>query len=188
MSELQFMEALENYKAHNKLMDELRKKPLTESDLSALIKINGGGADLIPVINELRSRQMIVPDKVPNYEEFKKQNPDKVCIKASILQQMQDEDFRYIYHRSPISVFQDIPAGHQVKHYRYKDPSGKFNKETGEGRQITIEDWSNRKMTDDDWKEIKKQERVYKAARKEIEMIKNSVKDLPLLPGYKHHQ
>lgn len=188
MSEIQLMEALENYKAHNKLMEELRKKPLTESDLSALIKLNGGSADLIPVINELRSRQMIVPDPVPNFEEFKKQNPDKVCIKASIIQQMQDEDFRYIYHRSPITVFQDIPAGHQVKHYRYMDQSGKFHKETGKGRQITIEDWTKREMTDDDWKEIRKQERVYRAAQKEIEMLKNSVEHLPLLPGYKHHQ
>ena len=207
----EFLKIKKQYDDETDLLRQLEKKPISEGQLVDML--NRGRTDvevsalekrLRPMLDDLRKRDMIVQDAPTSFADFKKANPNLVCIKASTLQQMEAveyQTFSALFKKAGTDIFykmrnvnydgfrvyQDLPIEspgqgfEKVRHFVYT----KNNKDFVSGRGFMIDNTLHRlnvpkgqiNLTMEDQQVFSSAQRLYMDARKEIADI---FKDLEL--------
>lgn len=112
----EFLKLKSVYDSENELVSQLEKKPLTESQVDEILKRGYSQVDgakhlklLQPLLEKLRAKELIVPDKPQTFDEFKTENKDSLCIKASTLQQMETPEYKALTeYLQPKSVWAEL--------------------------------------------------------------------------------
>lgn len=185
----EFLEALEIFKQEMELEDQLKEKPLRESEIELFLK--RGSEDkkewaerfskFRPLIDKFRSSGLIVPDPLLSYGEFCEANPTCNILKMSLMQQMSVQEFgAFRLLAKPMKLFVDLIPGTQTLHYAYYTGFGGERKVTGEGVQIQVKDLEI--VIPDTRKHkqiIAERERYYATSRKEIAELLRKVGIIP---------
>ena len=187
----QLMEKRFQNREEQEFLAELKKDPITESELRQMMKDGSyNNKHSFGLINKLRKQGLIVPDEKQTFEEFEQLNSSYICIKASTLAQMEREEFREIRlgsdenrkegfqsSSSPggheIRIFRDIDQGAKVIHYSYAENG--FIEKTGSGMNVQIQSLRgqqvNGKLPNHLVKLVREAKAYYQNARNEIEAI-----------------
>lgn len=208
----EFLKIKKQYDDETDLMQQLEKKPISEGQLTDML--NRGRTDveasalekrLRPMLDDLRKRDMIVQDAPTSFADFKKANPNLVCIKASTLQQMEAveyQTFSALFKKAGTDIFykmrnvnydgfrvyQDLPIespGQGFEKVRHYDYTKNKNEYFVSGRGFMIDNTLHRlnvpkgqiNLTMEDQQVFSSAQRLYMDARKEIADI---FKDLEL--------
>jgi len=186
----EFLDLKKTQEAETELLEQLKKKPMTESQLTNILSADTIGQEsrnwkkYKPLIAELRSKGMIVEDKELSFSEFKEANPNVMCIRGSTMQQMNTDEYKTIrnYFKSPshpygfderkyksMKVYDDLPEeSRKVKHYSYFD--GTETKQSGGGfmtKRTTI----TYPFLEGDEQKFNDAKKLYEQSRKEVKSI-----------------
>lgn len=184
------------YEDDQRLVNELKKKPLTESEIRAIV---GNGRDdletaqtfkrLRTTIVELREQGLIVPDPKENYLEARSEHKNKLVLRASTIPQISVENWQTIRaSKIPLHVVEDLEPGETVRHFKYLNDFGE-PQITGTLRNGRHEDWTTergiygitspkREFTEAEKKEISTARKRHIQAQDETAHILNKIAEV----------
>ena len=187
----QIMEMRFQNQEEKDFLAELRKNPITETELREMMKSGGTNTKhFFGLVTKLRKEGLIVPDVQQSFEEFEELNSSYICIKASTLAQMDREEFREIRlgsdpDREPgfqsskskggheVRIYRDIAEGSKVVHYSYVENG--VIVQTGSGMNVRVQSLRNQQVNDKLpihlSKLVNEAKAYYKKARKEVDSV-----------------
>ena len=127
----ELLELKNQYDEENKLLKALEKNPMTEGEFEDMLKRGRTDVEwatiqqrLSKIIDDLRKRELIVPDAPLSFEEFEKNNPNLVCIRTSTMQQMEMVEydrFSRIFKETSYNVVTVLPPNRPDGFKVYQD-------------------------------------------------------------------
>ena len=200
----ELLQLKKQYDDDNKLLQALEKNPMSEGQLNDILGRGRSSLEfatiqkrLSPLLDELRERKLIVEDSPMSFEEFKKANPNMICIHASSLQQMElreYESFSQSFKRSNeqmisgedsrnwtgFKVYQDLPMDvigqgfKAVQPYMYVQNGRKYTSGAGftaKSPLMLINAQGTGRISAEDRQKFNEAEKIYDRSRKEIDSI-----------------
>ena len=212
----ELLEHKNQYDEENELIKALSEKPITEGQVHDMLTRGRSSLQsaeieqrLRVVLDDLRARELIVPDAPLSFEEFEKNNPNIVCIRTSTMQQMEMTEydrFSRVFKETPYSVanipsdrpdgfkvYEDMPrpdivgqGGNAVQHYQKKG-SGHRLETSGGGfmckpNLMLVDTTGGNNISREDLDKFNKAKLVYQDARIRITRIfkKLGLEEVPL--------
>ncbi|MBT6937353.1 MAG: hypothetical protein HN982_07200 [Candidatus Marinimicrobia bacterium] len=138
-----FLSEKKRFDEENAIINDLKKRPMTESQVSEMVERGRSSVEvaevktrLRKVLDEMRNDGLIVPDTPATFTEFQSMYPDYNIIKASYLQQLSRNEYMQFRNAGKFKVFQDLKENEKVIHYQYMKGLGW--QQTGDGMTIKV--------------------------------------------------
>ena len=203
----ELLELKNQYDEENDLIKALSDKPITEGQLNDMLTRGRSALQsaeiekrLRVVLEDLRSREMIVPDAPLSFEEFEKNNPNIVCIRTSTMQQMEMVEYDRlgrVFKETPYSVvnipsdrpdgfkvYEDMPrpdlvgqGGNAVQHYTMKKKGSSYQMDKSGGGfmcrpdLMLVDTTGGNNISREDLDKFNKAKLIYQDARTRITRV-----------------
>jgi len=138
-----FLSEKKRFDEENAIINDLKKKPMTESQVSEMMERGRSPIEsaevktrLRKVLDEMRNDGLIVSDTPATFSEYQSMYPDHNIIRASYLQQLSRNEYTQFRVAGAFKVFQDLNENEKVIHYQYM--KGLSWQQTGDGMSIGV--------------------------------------------------